>query len=97
MNRKDIFQFEQSLLKLPLQILQVLSVTLFERTPILPAFDDPHSQEKSALFSNQMNLLQPDASDIVHLAARRLSLLKVRNLIRKKLSSPGSRVRMGRT
>ncbi len=62
-----------------LQILPVLSVTLFERTPILPAFDDPHSQEKSALFSNQMSLLQPDASDIVHLAERRLSLLKVRN------------------
>jgi Domain of unknown function (DUF4372)/Transposase DDE domain len=39
------------------QILQVLSVTLFEKTPILQAFDDEGSQEKSALFSNQLNLL----------------------------------------
>ena len=39
------------------QILQVLSVTLFEKTPILRAFDDPGSQEKSALFPNQLNLL----------------------------------------
>jgi hypothetical protein len=39
------------------QILQVLSVTLFEKTPILRAFDDQDSQEKSALFSNQLNLL----------------------------------------
>jgi hypothetical protein len=39
------------------QILQVLSVTLFEKTPILRAFDDQGSQEKSASFSNQLNLL----------------------------------------
>jgi hypothetical protein len=39
------------------QILQVLSVTLFEKTPILRAFDDQGFQEKSALFSNQLNLL----------------------------------------
>jgi hypothetical protein len=39
------------------QILQVLSVTLFEKTPILRAFDDQDSQEKSTLFSNQLNLL----------------------------------------
>lgn len=39
------------------QILQVLSVTLFEKTPILRTFDDQDSQEKSALFSNQLNLL----------------------------------------
>src|ERR1700737_1158591 len=39
------------------QILQVLSVTIFEKTPILRAFDDQGSQEKSALFSNQLNLL----------------------------------------
>jgi hypothetical protein len=39
------------------QILQVLSVTLFEKTPILQAFDDEGFQEKSALFSNQLNLL----------------------------------------
>ena len=39
------------------QILQVLSVTLFEKTPILRAFDDQDSQEKSASFSNQLNLL----------------------------------------
>ena len=39
------------------QILQVLSVTLFEKTPILRAFDDQGSQEKSVEFSNQLNLL----------------------------------------
>jgi hypothetical protein len=39
------------------QILQVLSVTLFEKTPILRAFDEQGSQEKSTLFSNQLNLL----------------------------------------
>ena len=39
------------------QILQVLSVTLFEKTPILRAFDVEDSQEKSAPFSNQMILL----------------------------------------
>ncbi len=39
------------------QILQVLSVTLFEKTPILRAFHDQGSQEKSAVFSNQQNLL----------------------------------------
>jgi hypothetical protein len=39
------------------QILQVLSVTLFEKTPILRAFDDTHSQEKLGRFSNQLNLL----------------------------------------
>jgi hypothetical protein len=38
------------------QILQVLSVTLFEKTPILRAFDDQGSQEKSASISNQLNL-----------------------------------------
>jgi IS4 transposase len=39
------------------QILQVLSVTLFEKTPILRAFDEQGSQEKSTVFSNQLNLL----------------------------------------
>ena len=39
------------------QILQVLSVTLFEKTPIFRAFDDQDSQEKSAPISNQLNLL----------------------------------------
>jgi IS4 transposase len=39
------------------QILQVLSVTLFEKTPILRAFDDTYSQEKSDPFSNQLSLL----------------------------------------
>ena len=39
------------------QILQVLSVTLFEKTPIPRAFDEQSSQEKSTLFSNQLNLL----------------------------------------
>jgi hypothetical protein len=39
------------------QILQVLSVTLFEKTPIPRAFNDTHSQEKLDRFSNQLNLL----------------------------------------
>jgi IS4 transposase len=39
------------------QILQVLSVTLFEKTPILRAFDDNDSQEKSTAFSNQLTLI----------------------------------------
>jgi len=39
------------------QILQVLSVTLFEKVPILRAFDDTQSHEKLTVFSNQLNLL----------------------------------------
>jgi hypothetical protein len=39
------------------EILQVLSLNLFERTPILQACGEMASQEKSALFSTQMNLL----------------------------------------
>jgi hypothetical protein len=38
------------------QILQVLSVTLFEKVPILQTFDAAKSQEKSDSFSNQLNL-----------------------------------------
>ena len=38
------------------EILQVLSVTLFEQVPILQAFHDDDSREKSTLFSNQLNL-----------------------------------------
>jgi hypothetical protein len=38
------------------EILQVLSVTLFEQVPILQAFDDVESQEKSLAISNQLNL-----------------------------------------
>ena len=38
------------------QILQVLSVTLFEKVPILRAFDDAESQEKLDGISNQLNL-----------------------------------------
>ena len=38
------------------EILQVLSVTLFEQTPILQAFGDAESQEKSDGISNQLNL-----------------------------------------
>ncbi|MEQ1518838.1 MAG: IS4 family transposase [Usitatibacteraceae bacterium] len=38
------------------QILQVLSVNLFEKTPILRAFDDTGSHEKSEPFFNQLNL-----------------------------------------
>jgi len=39
------------------EILQVLSVTLFEQVPILQAFGDVDSQEKSDGISKQMNLL----------------------------------------
>jgi len=39
------------------QILQVLSVTLFEKVPILRAFGEMESQEKYDGFSNQLNLL----------------------------------------
>ena len=38
------------------EILQVLSVTLFEQVPILQAFGDVESQEKSPTISNQLNL-----------------------------------------
>ena len=38
------------------QILQVLSVTIFERTPILQALQTQDNEEKSLLFSNQLNL-----------------------------------------
>ena len=50
------------------EILQVLSVTLFEQVPILQAFDDVEPQEKSPAISNQLNLwdLYPDASDVGH-------------------------------
>ena len=40
----------------PAKILQVLSVTLFEQVPILQAFGDVESQEKSDGISNQLNL-----------------------------------------
>jgi len=39
------------------QILQVLSVTLFEKMPIFRAFDDRDPHEPSTLFSNQLSLL----------------------------------------
>jgi IS4 transposase len=38
------------------QILQVVSVTIFERTPILRALQLQDNGEKSAPFSNQLNL-----------------------------------------
>ena len=38
------------------QILQVLSVTLFEQVPILQAFEDTPAQEESSPFSNQLKL-----------------------------------------
>lgn len=38
------------------EILQVLSVTLFEQVPILQAFDELESQEQSVLISKQLNL-----------------------------------------
>ncbi len=39
------------------QILQVVSVTIFERVPILQALQQHHTGEKSAPFSNQLSLL----------------------------------------
>ena len=39
------------------QILQVVSVTIFERVPILRALQLQHTGEKSDLFSNQLSLL----------------------------------------
>ena len=39
------------------QILQVASVTIFERTPILRALQQQHTGEKSGPFSNQLSLL----------------------------------------
>jgi hypothetical protein len=39
------------------EILQVLSVNLFEKVPILRALQRVESQEKSIAFSNQLNLL----------------------------------------
>ncbi len=38
------------------QILQVVSVTIFERVPILQALQLQHTGEKSPLFFNQLNL-----------------------------------------
>jgi hypothetical protein len=38
------------------QILQVVSVTIFERVPILRALQPEDNQNKSGLFSNQLNL-----------------------------------------
>jgi hypothetical protein len=38
------------------QILQILSVTLFEKVPILRAFDGTESQEQLGVISNQLNL-----------------------------------------
>jgi IS4 transposase len=43
------------------EILQVLSLNLFERTPILQACGEMASQEKSAPFSTQMNLLEANS------------------------------------
>ena len=39
------------------QTLQILSVTLFEKTPILRAFDDVRTQPEPTPLSNQMNLI----------------------------------------
>jgi len=39
------------------QILQILSITIFEKVPILQAFGEVESQEQYTEFSNQLNLL----------------------------------------
>ncbi len=38
------------------QILQILSVTLFEKTPILQALQPSNPQDDSSDYSNQLNL-----------------------------------------
>jgi hypothetical protein len=40
------------------QILQILSVTLFEKTPILQALQPPDSQDDLPAFANQLNLFE---------------------------------------
>lgn len=40
------------------QILQILSVTLFEKTPILQALQPPDSQDDLLVFANQLNLFE---------------------------------------
>ena len=52
-------QFVRKRLMLPIslyQILQILSVTLFEKTPILQALQPTDSQEDSPDDSNQLSL-----------------------------------------
>mgnify|MGYP001415141327 CR=1 FL=1 len=39
------------------QILQVLSITVFEKVPISQAFGEVESQDKSPDFSNQLTLI----------------------------------------
>jgi hypothetical protein len=48
------------------QLLQVLSLTLFEKTPILQALQQIDSQNDLPYSGNQLNLfgLQPDSSEI---------------------------------
>ena len=50
---KKRHQLEPSLF----QILQILSITIFERVPIPQAFGEVEPQEKYREFSNQLNLL----------------------------------------
>ena len=40
------------------QILQILSVTLFEKTPILQALQPPDSQDDLLASANQLNLFE---------------------------------------
>jgi hypothetical protein len=39
------------------EILQLLSLNLFEKVPVLQALQRVESQQKSTVFSNQLNLL----------------------------------------
>jgi len=41
-----------------LEILQILSVTLFEKTPILQALQPPDPQDDLPDFANQLNLFE---------------------------------------
>ena len=50
---KKRYELEPSLF----QILQILSITVFEKVPIPQAFGEVESQEKYPDFSNQLNLL----------------------------------------
>ena len=38
------------------EILQILSITIFEKTPILQAFSSPYDQMETAMERNQLSL-----------------------------------------
>jgi hypothetical protein len=66
------------------QILRILSVTLFEKTPILQAFQDTDSQEGLSADANQLILfdLLPDSHDTAYIQV-------TWNMARLTRSAPG--------